>query len=342
MAVSSSNTAGAATVWDPKASLRALDEHDARYSRGFLRCRPEKWVPAFAAHWLPLAHSLGVEMQVIEVKPFKRAPRSVGAAFYGSLEGERVTLFCDGESSRTILASIVPGASAAAEGVVLEYLARRFFSSLRMSWSGPEASSIIYTGRAATLDVNEAGAVRLTFSLNNQSCSAWLLLGEAMTDQLDRLWRRQVQSSSRVSDEPQQIDFEIAHTMLAQSEVTNTLSPGNTISFDIGQPESAILRRAGRAWLPSRLAIVDGAFAFETLASPVLESPGGDTTARISISLGTVTIDPALMSELTQPGAILTSSISAAPEVDVCVNGKPSARGVIHLRNGQTVVLISS
>ena len=46
--------------WDPQRALRKIDPAEVRYSRGFLRCRPEKWFPGCATPVLPRAHSLGV------------------------------------------------------------------------------------------------------------------------------------------------------------------------------------------------------------------------------------------------------------------------------------------
>ncbi len=50
------NTASSLIAWDPFRYLRRMDNKEVELSRGFLRSRPEKWLPGFGAQWLPLAH----------------------------------------------------------------------------------------------------------------------------------------------------------------------------------------------------------------------------------------------------------------------------------------------
>ena len=71
--------------WVPQQTLRMYDSDQVRFSGGFLRSRPERWFPGFSAHWLPLAHALGIEAQLVEIKPLLIVPPALEYLYAGEI-----------------------------------------------------------------------------------------------------------------------------------------------------------------------------------------------------------------------------------------------------------------
>lgn len=326
--------------WEPRQYLRTIDQQDADLSRGFLRCRPEKWFPGFAAHWLPLAHSLGVESRIIEVKPLRRAPRGIGVGFYGIVDQERLAVYIDSDSVNALLSAVSPGASRAASSVVLEYLVRRFFSSLSLAWSGPDSSSVLFAQEAETQDFSEAGAVKFSFIMNNSPCHVWVLLGQSMVERLDGLWRRQVKSTHRLYDEAIEARIEVAERVISQSKISEYTKRGSLVDLDVVIGDSVTLLHATKPWLPGRLCVIGNNFGIETMAVPLTSSALQDGDTRLSFQLGSFHMEPALASEMTQIGAVLQTPIALSSRVEICANDRKISEGQLCVNEGRFAVKI--
>ena len=116
---------GGLVVWDARRYLRSVGSLEVRLSRGFLRCRPEKWFPGLAGHWLPLIHSLGIELKIQEIKPVLTLPAGLSFGYCGSVDDEPFGVFGDHEGVRAILAAVGGAVVPQAGEVLAEYLARR-------------------------------------------------------------------------------------------------------------------------------------------------------------------------------------------------------------------------
>jgi hypothetical protein len=123
-------------LWEPQQMLRRIDPADAALTRGFLRCRPERWLPSFGAHWLPMMHAIGCEARLLEVKPLSTRAVAGEELFVGSVDGEAFLVALDSESLGVLCDDFVPGARLGGNSLVVEYLARRLVASLALSWSG--------------------------------------------------------------------------------------------------------------------------------------------------------------------------------------------------------------
>jgi hypothetical protein len=326
--------------WLPTQHLKCWDSEEVRFSRGFLRCRPEKWFPGFSAHWLPLAHSLGIETRLLEVKSFLRAPKALGLSFYGSVNNERLALFIDQESEGSITNAICPGAQKEASNVVIEYMVRRLFSSLGQVWSGPESSVVEFFGQAQTRDFQEVGAVKLSIALNNTPCHIWLLLSEQLCTRLDGLWRRQIHSTNRIGDEKISIKLELANFFITKNQINTFLKTDHIERLGQTTNDHIVLQYNGKPWLPVRLGMIESTFALETVAMPLSSVSSDDSKERLSVVLGQLELEPLVAAELTQIGAVIDTGISLTSKVQIWNSESKIAEARVFTEQGQFVLKV--
>lgn len=331
----------ALTAWDASRYVRKIDSRESRYSRGFLRCRPEKWFPGFPTHWLPLAHSLGVELKATEVKPALGLPVGLEISFGGTVDGEPVRVAIDTASSRILLNAIVPGTSPIGSEIVLEYLARRFLASLAMSWSGPQSSVVQFDSQAVHRETDISGAVKFSGTVNGEAVTVWLALGKSLVERLDGLWRRQVQSTVKPQEAGTGVNIEISQLAVPPTLLVEYLKSGTVIDLEVPVSDSVTLRLGGKAWQAGRLCDVDGKIGFETLPGPVSAPVLPEGTTRLSIQFGSVTLDASAIAEMAQPGAIWTSAIPLSDAVQLVINGEKVGAATLCCYQGRFAITVA-
>lgn len=325
-------TADDVQLWEPVRMLRRVDALEAGLSRGFLRCHPEKWFPGFAGHWVTLTHALGCEAQIVEVKPCMTRPPLDEASFVGMVDGEPLLLVMDQEAARALSGELVPGARGRAPQIVLEYMMRRLLGSLALSWSGPESSHVTFRGPYRAGEESAAASavcasVKITFVLNTVPSTAWIGIGRNLAERLDRLWRRQVHSSAR----PPQVEglkgafdgrvrLEIAQLGVPPQMLSEYLSKGTVIDLEVRVSDNVVVRYGTKPWLPARLVCVDTCFGCEVVAGALTTPSVAEGTTRLSVELGSLTLDAAHLAELGQPGAILVTEIPVSERVALVIN----------------------
>ncbi len=325
--------------WDPNRYLRKLDPDLVRLSHGFLRTRPEKWFPGFAAQWLPLAHALGVELKIVEVQPLLSTPRNCDRGFGGTIDEEPLAIVWDQSSEQVISECIAPGSSGVAAEAILEYLSRRFLSSLALAWSGPESSVVKFDTSIDLKSIKESGAIKLGILLNNRPAHIWLSLGPQVVERLDGLWRRQIRSTSK-----QQIGgnvaIEIAQLAVAPSMLVDYIRPGTTIDLEVTVSDMVTLRLGNKSWLPGRLCDVDGRLGVEIISGtvPTLTLPEGST--RLSVDFGSFELDAGGMAELSQVGAVLATNVDIGASVSMVVNSDRVATAYLCTYEGRFAVTV--
>ena len=330
----------ALTLWSPERCLRSVSPEVARYSRGFLRCRPEKWFPGFAMQWLPLAHSLGIEIKLCEAKPVAQAPRGWTFAFAGTVDGEPLGLALEDESAEVLLEAVLPSAAPRSRQIVLEYLARRFLSSMAISWSGPESSLVQFEPDLDAHQIREVGAIKVVVSINGEQSTVWILLGQVLVDRLDGLWRRQLQSTSRHNSEDTRVQVEFAHLTVPPSLLADYLKPGTTVDLETPVSDVVMVVCDGRPFLPAKLCRLGDCFGVETIAAPlpVFQLPAG--TTRLSIELGQADWNGVFAREMSQPGAVYDTGIRLGDRVGMVVNGEQVAEALLRTYQGHFVVSV--
>lgn len=356
-------------VWDPERYLAAVSMLEARLSRGFMRCRAERWVPGFAAQWLPLVHTLGIDIRFIEaipvvptaapeeldqfdqptlVDPLDRVvfPSDLPYCYVASVDEEAISIQFSQENANLIADSVVPTLSAfesrlAAKRSVLEYLARRLVASLALAWSGPQISVVRYEPELGAADVAASGVFKLNLSINGQPCSIWITVGAVLANKLDGLWRRQLLSTNRGLEKPTDIGVEIAQLAVPPAMLAEYTRSGTIVDLEVAISDRGVLRQGGKPWLPVRFVNIQGQFGFQTIPGPVPTAALPEGTTRLSLQLGTVVFDGPTLYEMTQTGAIFESEIELGDQVQLVINGEKVGDATLCTYEGRFAISVS-
>ncbi len=331
-----------AVPWEPSQVLRDVDTTDIRFSRGLLRSRPERWFPGFAAFWLPLAHSLGVEVQLVEVRPLLLYPPTLEQGFGARVDGEAIGILFDSASARVIADAVAPGCDSFAERTVLEYMIRRFVYSAICSWSAAESSRIEFDKDIDPFQESAAAAVKLTVMVNSNYCTVWTTLGRRLAERLDGLWRRQVHSQAKNEGSEGAVVIEIAQLSVAPTMFVEYAQPGAVIDLEVPVSDQVTLRLDGKTWMPARIAQNQASFVFESLPGPAVQLEIPEGTTRLSVELGAFTLDAQTVSELSQPGAYFQSTLDLSNRVAIVAQDKKIATGTLCTFEGRFAVVIDS
>ena len=327
--------------WDAERTLREVSSLEAKLSRGFLRCRPEGWFPGFAAQWLPLAHSLGGELRIIECKPLISLPTTDVSGFTGRIDGEEIAMLVDNEAANVILDVAVPDAGAKARKIVLEYLARRLLSTLASAWSGPESSTIQFEGEAKVGQFAKSPTIKMVCSVNGRLCTMYVALGIRTVERLDGLWRRQIFSTLKTPVGQNQLRVEVAQLAVPPSMLGDYTRPGTIIDLEIPVSDQVTLRLGNKPWLGARLCNVEGSFGLEMLAGPASVPGLPDGTTRLAIEVGVLDCDASQIAEMSQPNAIMGTPWALTDSVSMSINGEVVGTGLLRVYEGRFAINVS-
>jgi len=330
----------AVSPWEVDRYLKRRDSFQARLTRGFLCCEPQKWFPGFAMQWLPLIHSLGAEVKIAAVEPSLDVPASWTNGYLARVDDDAMLVLVEPESREVFLEAFCPGYLQKAGGVLEEYLARRLLTSLVMSWSGPESSSVVYAGECDLDSAHVVAGVRIDLSVNRHPCSFWILLGIFLVERLDGLWKRQLRSTARQGVSAMDLALEVAQLAVPPSLLADYMKPRAVIDLETPVSDRLLLRDKGSAWSLARMHNLDGKLGFELLddAIPTPRLPEG--TTRLTIEFGLEQLEPVAISELTQHGAIWETGIELDGHVNISINGEKVADADLMVYEGRFAIRV--
>jgi flagellar motor switch/type III secretory pathway protein FliN len=325
--------------WLPQEDIKEMSSREALLSKGFLRAQPEKWFPGLASRWLSLSHLCLSDFRLVGVQPTLEVPPSSLTSFFGTVDGEAITLSLDPDTVQIILDVLVPEARSPARKVTLEYVARRLFSSLAESWSGP-VTSIFRFSPTPPSSFDGFASIRLQFSLNGRPGSWWITLGSHTVTTLDGLWRRQVQSTSKGPQEGGRVHFEIAQLAVPPTLLEEYLQSGTVIDLETRLTDKITLRVGPRPWAMARLVTVENTWAFEILpGAPAVTHPPAGTT-RLSIEFEPLSLRGSALAELSQSGAVLTTDRPVNDRVLLAIDNQVIKGAVLQSYEGRFAITV--
>jgi flagellar motor switch/type III secretory pathway protein FliN len=294
-----------------------------------------------SGEWLPLTHSLGVDVKVVEVKTVLSYPRNPTFCAVAAAEGEKLAILCDDPSFDSIIEAVAPGSLQQTAKVVGEYLACRFFATLATAWSGSEASKVVFLGDLDLDEVKVCGSIKVAIEVNGASSVLWIGLGKELTEKLDGLWRRQVRAASRqLGNDSKELSVEMAQLAVPPAVLVDYMRSGSVIDLEVSASDQVTLKLNSKAWLPARLISSDGNFGVEVVSGPVVSSAPIEGTTKVSVELVKETVDAGLISELSQVGAALRFDKGLSGDVVLSINGENVATGELALYEGRFAVTL--
>lgn len=327
--------------WDTTRHVRSVSPGEVSLSRGFLRSAPQKWFPGIGAQWLPLAHTLGVELKLGDVKTALLTPHGLAHGFGGTIDGEPIGIFLDESSAKVMAEACAPRASSNGSSIIVEYMARRLLSSLALSWSGPESSVIRFDSHLNPHEIECGGAVRLVLRVNDQLCTIWFGLGPKFVSRLDSLWRRQMQSTAKGDASPSELRVEVAQLGVPPSMLMDYVRSKTVIDLEIPVSDVVILRQDGRALSAGKMCESSGKLVIEMLQGPAITPIVPDGMTRLSIEMGAFTLPSSELAELGQAGAYISTGLPLSDKVQMVINNEKVAEATLCVYEGRFAITVA-
>ena len=329
--------------WNAAEDLLAVRPEIVRFSKGFLRSKPEVWFPGFAAYWLPLFHTFDIHHEGVETTPLLDLSSAKGITFYGSLDGEMLSLVIP-ESLFDFIARVeLPAAPQTAKHLFIEYFARRFLTSVAASWSAQEGAVFQFHSNLGSPPVHSSAGVRLHFRLNGEMLSLFLGVSQGLLEKIDQLWITQMLQGVVNIGDSCRTRLVFGSTMLVPSEVGEVLSSGQTVPINSGGSEKILLLLDDRPLLEGRLLRQEGGIVFETIREVKEAVAIEEGMTSVGFELGEVEISRRDIHLLAQPGALhLFPQIGDQPKIHVYVADKKVGEGTLLAYESQLFVKLLS
>lgn len=335
----SSDNSGDVETWDPRTVLRTVDSQEARLANGFLRCHPERWFPGVSERWAPLINTLGCEVRISEIKPTLMLPGANLVCYRGSLDQDAIVVGMDEEGARLLSQEVVPRVRNGSQTpLIVDYIVQRFIAVLGMCQTVSETGSVRFAGRCDVGDVQVGASVRISCSINSNPCSVLIGLGGDLVEKMDKLWRRQVHSSSRQTTPDGLLRLEVAQLGVPPHMLSEYLSKGTVIDLEVRVSDSITLRVGHKAFMPARMVSIDGKLGCQTIQGAVSHATIPEGTSRLSIELASLQVDPTVLAELGQVGACFATERPANDKVTLSINQERVADARLCVYQGRYAV----
>lgn len=175
----------------PTVSLKEIE-----LSRGFLRCSARSLVPGIVELWTGLISALG-EIEIEELSPVMRTEEVWSSIAAASLGDQNIILYTNVEEVAPFFMN--GNLDQIAETYISEYLARKFFYSISLTYHGFTEDLVwdrFECGRAGYNPSHEGFLIRLRAKKTGARVSAFVELEGGLLYQLDSEWRRHIIASA--------------------------------------------------------------------------------------------------------------------------------------------------
>ena len=326
--------------WEPQKSLKALSQNEVRLSRGFLCADPAKWFESLPDHWVPLLHSLGVDVKITAIRKTLDFPQELAFLNVIELDGEHAILGFDEDTHDAIARAIVPGLVEGAGEVVVEYLQRRLLSTLARSWAGEDALSCNFLASEVVEEVEVVGSVGVRLEFGGRPGTIWVGVGPKVLDKLDSFWRSRVRKAAgegnqRPSDNIAVMSVEIAHLTVPPAMLIDYIRTGTIIDLEIPVAPKVSISLDGEPWGEGELKQFNGMFAVETRTVNAKRPVSQDSTPRVRVEIARTDIEEGTLAEYAQPGAVLVLGRAVAANAVLVISGEQVASALIGSIDGR-------
>ncbi len=323
-------------AWQPHL-LPAPGLNEVRFGRGFLRADLAQWFEGFSSHWLPLFHAFGVAVEFDYVKTSLQFPETLTHVAPIELDGELSVFACDEKSLLTVTAAIAPATDVLSAEVVMEYLERRFLSTLALSWSGEGPVHAYFLPPEHADAVEVIGAIEFGVRIGGKLCTFWLGLGPHVLERIDSMWRAQLLTfekkrsrGSLSAEEIVSVSFELAELAVAPAKLIDYMRVGTVIPLEAQVDSPILIRVNGETRALATLQQFSGKFAarIESLDPPE-DAHTPLATTRLQICLARVEIDNLTLTEYLQVGAVIPTRTPVTPTAFLVISGEEVSSAVI-------------
>jgi flagellar motor switch/type III secretory pathway protein FliN len=334
------------STWEPEAVLPEISEEKARYSRGFLAAQPIAWFPRLPEFWLPLFHTLALDVFLQNYQKTFEYPENLSHAAIVEVDGERAFLGFDDESRQIISQFIIPGCSEATGEILLDYLQRRLLSTLEKSWSGREPLRCYSLSLDNDQTVELAATVGLNLEIAGEPCLVWFGMGPRLLEKLNSSWRSNLYQEKEGytgnvhSDEIHSISIEVAELAVPPAMLIDYVRSGTVIDLEIPVSTEVRLRSDGKPWMEGNLCRFQDRIAVEITSTRGSHVKFPEGTTRLCVEIAQTELDQEGMIEHAQVGAVLLTETLLDSRACLIVSGENVATAMLGEVNGNFAVRI--
>jgi flagellar motor switch/type III secretory pathway protein FliN len=155
---------------------------------------------------------------------------------------------------------------------------------------------------------------------------------------MDRLWRRQVHSSIRTSQESGALRFEIAQLGVPPQLLSEYVTKGTIVDLEVAASDALTLRLGSKLFMPARMIQIDGKLGCQIVSGSATNLPVADGTSRLSVEIASMPVDPSVLAELGQVGAILNTGRHLDNRVTLNINQEKVADATLCVYQGRYAV----
>ena len=325
--------------WKPD-SLRALSEAEIRYSNGFLRSNPLRWMGAVKNHWAALLESSNLELKLIELKPSLTTQFDCAQTWFATVNSYPIACGCDHATLDAIFSMSSKNLRITGRSVVLDYFGRRLLGTLAMSWNGPAFESFEYQ---RTLDPNQrnwGASVQVRVDVSGRQLTFYYLLSSYLLDVLDGLWIRQRLASAKKQGELT-LNLELGDVEVASSELPKMLTPGRKIAFNgAGFDSVQLVSRTDNIIFGGKLVRLGNNLGVQIVSGSKSIAKPAEGNVRLAFVLGQAKINAEMYAEVSQPGALLKTDIPLTSRVALSVSGARQGDGVLGFADQRPIILV--
>jgi len=321
--------------WEPAETLRTVSQGEARLSRGFLRAEPEVWFASIGERWLPIFHSLGVQVEMHGVEMELSLANNVERSSCLEIDGEPAVIGWDFESRQLAADSVVSACTGIPAEVITEYLERRLLATLARSWCGNSPLSCHYVPSKPAKEVNVVGVAAVCFSLSGRRCKVYFGLGPRVVERFDLLWREYVYETVRAKESEDLVDqtsivsVELTELAVPPAMLIDYMKSGTVINLDFPISSNVLLRVDGEPWISGELVQLNGRFAvvITDIEGKGTEIP--EATTRVSVELARGEMASEDLFEYAQEGAIWVTNSKVSSHSSLVISGETVASGMV-------------
>ena len=345
--------------WNPVGILRRLSVNDVYFGSGFLRAKISKLFPGLEQHWGPFFTSLGVDIRIRSISQELEFPDKVGKVFPLEVAGETGIMGCLPESVDVIAKELVPEVSQVGVGVAFEYICRRFFSTLSLSWSGDRQYKCRYLSFEQASRVEVVGVVAIEIEIANKTHNFWIGLGPKTTKIIDETWKNYYAAEHFVNgqDFPERVEIplsvELPEMLVRSTDLERYIADGAVIDLGTQKKKSKfnsdiIVKIHGESYARGELCQHENRYAVQILeifngkSLDKLSNAQDEDMTSIRTEIFNFFTDAEEIRQICQPGGVILSEIPVTTPVSLVIEGDIVARAALGTINDSIAMKVSS
>jgi flagellar motor switch/type III secretory pathway protein FliN len=340
-----SNQSVAWEEWEPAVVLEKFNPLEVKYSRGLLRADPQRLFPNIKNHWLPFFHSTAADLVVTRSEIRFEFPPTFERILAIEVDNEPGVIGIDESSENSLIYALIPQCPERARDIVIDYLLRRFLSSLARSWTAPVPMPFYAVNEENESEVEVTASFLLQMTINNAPVSFAVGVGSKVAERLDEAWRGSL-SSKDESGGAKKMQVDLAEVLVPAELLAEYLRPGGVMNLEIPTKPLVAVRVDGKFLGNATLGQIGGRFGFKIKELQLRRNeqtsnvPGTKAVTKVRVELFKADLGNTTIGELRQIGAIFSSPHLLNTKVKLYIQDEMVGSALVGEINGKLALNI--